>query len=311
MEVGSPGTAVMPAIRRAPFVYALIVVDAAAVTLVSIARDGSFDWWLVALCGAAVTALLLPVPQWLGRWAPMVLIAVVFLALGGLSQRQSGLATSTFLISADRALTGAVVPVWLQEHLSMLLGAPAAALTAVYLAHYVAPLLTAWWLWRRHRARFDGFVATYILAMVIGFAVYLSFPQSPPWYAAQHGLLPHLHRSVIEVLQSLHVGSLYAGADPEPFGALPSLHVTIPVLVAVAVITTLRSRWRWLWLVYPAAVAFAVLLMAEHYLADTLAGVAVAVVAAWLVSLVPARLLSGAAAGDERMLPGRRDPEPA
>jgi membrane-associated phospholipid phosphatase len=299
----------MPAIRRTPFVYALIVADAAAVTLFSLAVGGDFDWWLVAFCLVAVAALLLPVPQWLSRWAPMVLIGVVFLALGGLSRWQSGHAAST-LLTADRALTGTVVPVWLQQHLTALLGAPAAVLTAVYLAHYVAPLGTAWWLWRRHRARFDGFVATYILAMVIGFAVYLTFPQSAPWYAAQHGLLPPLHRSVIDVLQSLHVGSLYAGADPEPFGAMPSLHVTIPVLVSAAVIAALRSRWRWLWLLYPVAVAFAVLMMAEHYLTDTLAGVAVAAVAAALVAALPSRLLSGTA-GDAGLLRGRSDPEPA
>lgn len=311
MEVARPAAALMPAIRRVPFVYALVVADAAAVTLFSVSVGGAFDWWLVALCVLALTAMLLPVPQWVSRWAPMVLIAVVFLALGGISQRQGLHASSLLLIDGDRAMTGTVVPVWLQQHLAALLGAPTVALTAVYLAHYVAPLATAWWLWRRHPARFDGFVATYMLAMVIGFAVYLTFPQSPPWYASQQGLLPHLQRSVIDVLQSLHVGSLYAGADPEPFGAMPSLHVTIPVLVAVAVISTLRSRWRWLWLLYPATVAFAVLLMAEHYLTDTLAGVAVALVAMALVSALPVRLLSGAGPGALGMARGRGDPEPA
>jgi hypothetical protein len=311
MELGRTAAALMPAIRRAPFVYALVVADAAAVTLFSIFVGGAFDWWLVALCVAALAALLLPVPQWLSRWAPMVLIGVVFLALGGLSQRQGVHASSTLLIDGDRAMTGTVVPVWLQQHLPTLLGAPAAALTAAYLAHYVAPLGAAWWLWRRHPARFDGFVATYVLAMVIGFAVYLTFPQSPPWYASQQGLLPHLQRSVIDVLQSLHVGSLYAGADPEPFGAMPSLHVTIPALVAAAAIGALRSRWRWLWLLYPATVAFAVLLMAEHYLTDTLAGVAVALVAMALVSVLPSRLLSGAVPGSIGLVRGHGDPEPA
>jgi hypothetical protein len=237
----------------------------------------------------------------------MLLIAVVFLALGGLSMHQGLHASSTFLIAADRALTGAVVPVWLQEHLPLLLGAPAGALTALYLAHYIAPLLTAWWLWRRHRAHFDSFVATYMLAMVIGFAVYLTFPQTPPWYAAQHGLLPHVQRSVITVLQALHAGSLYAGADPEPFGAMPSLHVTIPVVVAAAVIGVQGSRWRWLWLLYPAAAGFAVLLMAEHFLTDTLAGIAVAGLALVLVSALPARLLSGNG-DDVPVMRGRRDP---
>jgi membrane-associated phospholipid phosphatase len=238
----------------------------------------------------------------------MLLIAVVFLALGGLSQRQAMHASSSLLIAGDRALTGTVVPVWLQQHLPALLGAPAGVLTAVYLAHYIAPLATALWLWQRHRARFDGFVATYMLAMLVGFAVYLTFPQSPPWYASQHGLLPQVHRSVIEVLQSAHVGSLYAGADPEPFGALPSLHVTIPALVAGAVIGVHTSRWRWLWLLYPATVAFAVLLMGEHYLTDTVAGLVVAGLALMLVSALPVRLLSGIRADDVPVLRGRRDP---
>ncbi len=310
MQAATPEAALRPAIRWAPFVYALIVVDAAAVTLFSIAVGGTFDWWLVALCAVAIAALVVPLPQWVSRWAPLLLIAVVFLALGGLSQRQGVHASSTFLIAGDRALTGTVVPVWLQQHAPMLLGVPVGAFVAAYLAHYIAPLATAWWLWRRHPGRFDWFVATYMLAMLLGFAVYLTFPQSPPWYASQHGLLPHLERSIIGVLQSLHVDSLYAGADPEPFGAMPSLHVTIPVLVAAAVIGVSRSRWRWLWLLYPAIVGFAVLLMAEHYLTDTLAGVAVAVVASAVVGLLPSRLLSGVPSGVP-LLRGRGDPEPA
>ncbi len=311
MEVGRPGGALMPAIRRAPFVYALIVADAATVTLFSIAVGGSFDWWLVALCAVAIGALTLPVPQWFSRWAPLLLIAVVFLALGGLSHRQGTHASSTLLIAIDRALTGTVVPVWLQQHLPTLLGAPAALFTAEYMAHYVAPLAVAWWLWRRHRGHFDGFVAMYMLAMVVGFGVYLTFPQSPPWFASQQGLLPHVQRSVIDVLQSAHLGSLYAGADPEPFGAMPSLHVTIPALVAAAVIAVQRSRWRWLWLLYPATVAFGVLLMGEHYLTDTLAGVALALLVVAVVTALPSRVLSGTGGGSVGLLRGRGGPEPA
>jgi len=251
------------------------------------------------------------VPQWLSRWAPMLLIAVVFLALGGLSQRQQLHAASTLPIAIDRAVSGVVVPVWLQQHLPDLLGTPAAALVAVYMLHYVTPLLTAWWLWRRHRVRFDGFVAAYMLAMVIGFAMYLTFPQTPPWYAAQHGLLPPLHRSIVEVLQSLHVGSLYAGADPEPFGAMPSLHISIPVIVAAALIGAQRSPRRWLWILYPLAVTFGVLLMAEHYLIDSFAGVAVGLIAVALVRLLPARVLSGADGVPLPVMHGRGDPEPA
>jgi membrane-associated phospholipid phosphatase len=92
---------------------------------------------------------------------------------------------------------------------------------------------------------------------------------------------------------------------------MPSLHVTIPVLVAAALIGVQRSRWRWLWLLYPATVAFAVMLMAEHYLTDTLAGVAVALVAMAVVGALPSRLLSGTTDGSVGLVRGRGDPEPA
>jgi hypothetical protein len=307
MEAGDEPTA---AIRRVPFVYALIAVFAAAIAMFTVALDGSFDWWLVALGVVAMAGLVLPVPQWLSRWAPMVLVGVIFLALGGVSQRQSAHAASTLPIDVDRILTGVVVPVWLQQHLPALLSAPAAVLTGEYMLHYAAPLLTALWLWRRHRHRFDGFVATYTLAMVCGFAVYLAFPQTPPWYASEHGLLPPLHRTIVDVLQSLHVGGLYAGADPEPFGAMPSLHVTIPVLVAAALISAQTARWRWLWVLYPLTVGFGVLLMAEHYVVDTAAGVVVGLVAVAVVRALPARLVGGAEP-DRHVVAALCDPEAA
>ena len=277
-----------------PLVYGLVVGDAVVLYLVSIVAHADFDWWLVALGAVAVAGFALRLPEWLVRWAPMVLIGVLFLALGGLSQRQGAHALSTFPIDVDRALSGVVVPVWLQQHAGVLLGGvPAAALVAEYMLHYAAPLLTALWLWRRHRARFDGFVAAYFLAMVTGFAVYLAVPQAAPWFAAEHGLLPPLHRSIVDVMQSIHVGSLYAALDPEPFGAMPSLHVTIPVVVAATLVRVQRSAWRWLWVLYPVTVAFGVLVMAEHYVVDTVAGAVVGLLAVALVRALPERWLSG------------------
>lgn len=282
-----------PPIHRTPYVYGLIACSAAALAALTAAGPGRFSWWLVALIAFSVAALLVPAPEWVGRWAPMILVGVLFLALGGLSALQVTHADSVSAIDVDRALTGAVVPVWLQQHLPALLGAPAAVLTGEYMLHYVAPLLTAWWLWRRRPEHFDRFVAAYMTAMVLGFALYIVLPQTPPWFAAQHGMLPPLHRTIVDVLQSLNAGTLYAGADPEPLGAMPSLHVTIPVLVAITAICRLRSPWRWLWILYPVTVAFGVLLMAEHYLLDTFAGAAVAVVAVILVRMLPSRAVSG------------------
>ena len=276
-----------------PFAYAVIAVYAACLCIATVIGSGVVSPWLVGLLGVSAASLVAPLPAWFSRWAPMGLVAVLFLALAGLGARQGSAAATAFPIDVDRALTGVVVPVWLQQHLGGLLAKSAGLITAEYMAHFVAPLLTAGWLWWRHRAHFDRFVTTYLLAMVAGFVLYLTFPQAPPWYAAGHGLLPPLHRTIIDVLQPIHAGGLYAGADPEPFGAMPSLHVTIPVLVAATVIARLGSPWRWLWLLYPVTVAFGVLLMAEHYLVDTAAGVAVGVVALALVRALPDRVVDG------------------
>jgi hypothetical protein len=308
-ETEASGGAMAP-IRRAPFVYAVTAAYAAALCVATMAGSGGFDWWLPALVVLSLASLVAPLPAWLDRWAPLGLVAVLFLALGGFSARQGSLATSTLPIDVDRALTGVVIPVWLQQHLGGVLHAPAGLITGEYMAHYVAPLLTAAWLWWHHRQHFDRFVATYVLAMVVGFTVYLAFPQAPPWYAAQHGLLPPLHRTIVEVLQSIHAGGLYAGADPEPFGAMPSLHVTIPVIVSATLIARMGSAWRWLWVLYPATVAFGVMLMAEHYLVDTAAGAAVGVAAVMVVRALPDRAVSGpvSRAG---ALARRGRPEPA
>jgi hypothetical protein len=298
------------AVRRVPFVYLLIAATAAILAVFSVVTVGSLGPWVIVLAVVAIAGLALPVPQWVARCAPLVLIGVVFLALGGVADHQAVRAVSTTAIDFDRAVTGSVLPVWLQQHLAVLLGAPAAILTVEYLLHFIAPLLTALWLWRRHPAQLDRFVAVYMLAMLVGFGLYLAFPLSPPWFASEQGLLPPLHRTVVEVLQSVHAGALYAAADPEPLGAMPSLHVTIPLIVAVQVAIALRSRWRWLWLLYPLTVAFGVLLMAEHYLLDTVAGVLLGAVALLVVHLLPDHVVSGvspaAAAGRAHQTKGTR-----
>jgi membrane-associated phospholipid phosphatase len=113
--------------------------------------------------------------------------------------------------------------------------------------------------------------------MGMGFIGYLVYPEMPPWLAASKGFLPPMHRIVVDTLQNLGgFGSFYAGADPEPNAAMPSLHVSVPLIVSLSIISVSgwRSRRAWLWLLYPLTVAFGVVYLGEHYISDTVVGLA-------------------------------------
>jgi membrane-associated phospholipid phosphatase len=69
------------------------------------------------------------------------------------------------------------------------------------------------------------------------------------------------------------IGRVYAGADLFPDGAMPSLHVAVPTVIALSLIAAQRrGRLRWLWLLYPLTISFAVVDLGEHYVADAVVG---------------------------------------
>ena len=59
--------------------------------------------------------------------------------------------------------------------------------------------------------------------------------------------------------------------------AMPSLHVGWAILVAYVVVTTARSRWRWLVLLHPVAMSLDVVVTANHWWLDGVAGGAILV----------------------------------
>jgi PAP2 superfamily len=60
------------------------------------------------------------------------------------------------------------------------------------------------------------------------------------------------------------------------FAAMPSLHVGWAVMLAVAVIATFRTRWRWLALAHPVVTVLVVVVTANHFWLDGVAGTALA-----------------------------------
>lgn len=223
-------------------------------------------------------------------WLPFLFVAVMFEDLGALQPLLASAVHTAGPARFERELLGVDASPWLQAHLGGL-GGPVwwqVPLVVEYLAHFAAPLLAGGYLWWRHRARFGGFVAAYLLVMAAGFATYIVFPEMPPWLAAQHGVIGPTQRLVVIVLDHLgSFGRVYAGADPFPDGAMPSLHAAVPLVIALSLISTGRGWARWLWFLYPLTVGFAVVDLGEHYVADVVVGLLVGALCWAVAEIVP------------------------
>ncbi len=110
-------------------------------------------------------------------------------------------------------------------------------------------------------------------ATVAALVIHIAYPMAPP------RMLPRLGF----VDTGLRFGQSAYGPQghdhlANEFAAMPSLHVGWAVLLAVAVIVTLRTPWRWLAVVHPVVTTLVVVVTANHFWLDGLAGSALALV---------------------------------
>ena len=158
------------------------------------------------------------------------------------------------------------------------------AALAVYATHFVGGILVAGCLWVRARRHFARFAATILLLTMAGFTTYLVYPAIPPWMASARGALPGVVRVVPRLWSLLGVKDLahvFSGSDKysNPVGALPSEHAAYPMLFLLFFWGLTKRRWiRALLVGYTLAMAFVLVYLGEHYVADILLG--------WLYALV-------------------------
>lgn len=287
------------AFKQRPMVYGCM----AAYALLSIGLMASHAVGItsehVILLGLVAFAVVGRARPFVWDWLPFLFVAVMFEDLTAVGAKIAGSVHVIGPIVFEKGLLGgAVATTWLQDHVGNGFAAHVMgnALAIEYLFHFAAPLVAGLWLWSRHRDRFGVFVSAYILVMSMGFIGYLLYPEMPPWLAAQRGQLPPVHRIVVETLQNLGgFGNFYAGADPEPNAAMPSLHVSVPMIIAMSIIAVRgwRNRRAWIWMAYPVTLGFGVVYLGEHYIADVVVGLAIAVLCFLIAEL-------GAAVGRRR-----------
>ena len=278
------------AFRQRPLVYSAMAVYAVmSIALMATHQVGITSEHALLLCLVAFAVVGRARP-FVWDWLPFLFVAVMFEDLTGVGERLAGAVHTVGPIAFEKTILGGVVATtWLQDRLGhgSLQHIFETSLVIEYLFHFAAPLFCGLWLWFRHREWFSTFVSAYVLVMAAGFLIYLVFPEMPPWLAANKGLLPHVQRMVVNTLQQVGgFGQFYAGADPEPNAAMPSLHVAVPMVIACTVMAVHGvRRWRsWLWMLYPLTLSFGVLYLGEHYLADALAGLLLGVVCFWVAA---------------------------
>lgn len=142
----------------------------------------------------------------------------------------------------------------------------------------------------RERPRLARFAWAFLVANSIGAVVYMIFPVAPPWYVIDHGLGPADLAALgsaagcarFDAYFGIHYFEGFYARNPNVFGAMPSLHAAIPVLMTCA--TWHRgTAWRIATLAFAVLVAFAALYLAHHYVLDVVAGIATGLVA-WAIS---------------------------
>lgn len=151
------------------------------------------------------------------------------------------------------------------------------ALTVCYGSHFIAFLFVGFLIWLSRPKAFSRYKTSFYLIVFLGELVYALVPTVPPWMAANHfGLMPPLTR-FNSILFNFAIPDISSGFDTNPISAMPSLHAGFPILCCLL----LWGIYRWKatpFYLYTAAVLFTIVYSGDHYVADVLAGLILAVV---------------------------------
>lgn len=164
--------------------------------------------------------------------------------------------------------------------------------TGLYFVHFVGVLALAFWLWLKAERRvYWRYVLAVIALSYAGFATYALVPAMPPRLASAQGALPPLTDifayTVGEFSLFRPFFTVYRWIDPNPYAAMPSLHIAYPTLVFLVARRLWPQRWSWAFALYPVLMTLAVVYLGHHYIVDCVAGALYGWAALWLVRDAP------------------------
>lgn len=212
---------------------------------------------------------------WVLRQAALVLLLVViYFGVRGLTVGS----TADAVANADRILEleqrlGIDVEGSMQTLITNS-GALATVANWIYIwGHWPVIIITMIWLATRHRDVFLRLRDAMMLSGAVGMVIFATFPVAPP-RLADHGMID----TVSERSHAYRV--LQPPAFVNQYAAMPSLHAGWDLLVGIAIVTAASTlALKIIGYAMPILMAFAVVLTANHYVLDVVAGVALALAA--------------------------------
>ncbi len=217
-----------------------------------------------------------PVRRFRTAATQLTLIGVAALAYFGVRGLTEG-SESTAIANAGRVLNleaalGFDVEASLQGFILDHRGIVTAANWVYIWGHWPVIGMTLIWLYRQHRDSYTLLRNAMFISGAIGLAIFISFPVAPP------RLMPTgFVDTVTDLSNSYRV--LQPPSLINKYAAVPSLHVGWNLLVGILIFRTSRSRAARLFaLAGPAFMTSAVILTANHYIVDAVAGSVVALI---------------------------------
>ena len=211
----------------------------------------------------------------LGQGSLLVGAAAVYFSVRSLTEgdRASAVQNAERVLAVERAL-GLDVEVAVQA--AVLTVEPLVVLANwVYVfGHWPVLVGVLAWLALRHPLRFTELRDALLLSGAVGMVVFALFPVAPPRLVDQ-GELAVMVDTVLEHSQAYRV--LQPPAFTNQYAAVPSLHVGWDLLAGTAVATTARRTWvRALGALLPVLMVLSVVVTANHFVLDAVAGAALA-----------------------------------
>ena len=276
-----------PSIWTARRIAVLVIAYLAALATLVLTRGvhvSSDRYFLILLAPAVALGLT---RQYLRDWVPFIALMIAYeFARGGAEWLNADiLGRGPFyapMIDIDRALfLGSLPPEFVQSwfwtgHVRVFDW----VIGSFNKVHFFVPPTLLFIIWLERRPHFVRCATAIVITSFIGAVIFFLFPAAPPWLASEHGLI---HVVSINSLQDASNGlpkgsSFIASQIPRnPVAAVPSLHSAY-ALLTVMIAWTWRRRVGYAFLVYPIVMWFSIVYLGDHYVADIIAGVAVALI---------------------------------
>lgn len=203
--------------------------------------------------------------------------------------------------------------VWLQNRLFSTSRVTVLDFAAVWVhwSFFIAPHAAAVVIFIWKRQLFPRYVALVVGTLYAGLALFFLLPTTPPWLAGKEGVLPGAYR-VMDFVGGKVDASTYRSlsdsiGEPNPVAAMPSIHEAVTFAMYLYARDHEPRIAPWL-LVYCIVMAVSLVYLAEHYVADLIAGV----LCALLCHALTRRFVSAPAreAASVAMPVGRREVAP-